>query len=146
MLWQIRSLLGVFPILAAAWVLVSPIAFAGPRQVLNLDGPWAFRMDPANAGEAEQWYANTVSFPDTILVPGAWEAQGFGDETEKLHHHFIGKGWYKRQVEIPADWAGRRVSLCIGGVHRYGSVWVNGKSFGEHVDASPLSDTTSPTA
>jgi len=90
-------------------------------------------MDPANAGEAEQWYANTVSFPDTILVPGAWEAQGFGDETEKLHHHFIGKGWYKRQVEIPADWAGRRVSLCIGGVHRYGSVWVNGKSFGEHV-------------
>jgi hypothetical protein len=112
-------------------------AFGQPRPSSNLDGPWAFRMDPENVGETEQWFAAPVAFADTIQVPGAWEAQGFGGETDKLHHHFIGKGWYKRQADIPADWSGRRVFLCIGGVHRYAAVWVNGKYFGEHI--GPLS-------
>jgi len=103
------------------------------RPSINLDGPWSFRMDPGNAGETEQWFGPSIGFADTIQVPGAWEAQGFGGETEKLHHHFIGKSWYKRQVDLPAEWAGRRVFLCFGGVHRYASVWVNGKFFGEHI-------------
>ena len=108
-------------------------AFAQTRPISNLDGPWSFQMDPKNAGEAEQWFTAPVPFSDTIQVPGAWEAQGFGAETEKLRHHFIGKGWYKRQVEVPAEWAGRRVFLCIGGVHRYADLWVNGTFLGEHI-------------
>lgn len=123
-----------------AWVAVLSVCcllpltvFAETRPVVDLDGTWSFRMDPENAGETEQWYGDAVSFTDTIQVPGAWEAQGFGAATDKLKHHFIGKGWYKRQVEIPADWTGRRVFLCIGGVHRYASVWVNGTAFGDHI-------------
>lgn len=113
--------------------LVAVPAFSEVRASVDLDGAWAFRMDPENAGEAETWFNASAAFTGTILVPGAWEAQGFGAETEKLKHHFIGKGWYKREIEVPADWTGRRVFLCIGGVHRYASVWVNGTFLGEHI-------------
>ena len=108
-------------------------AWGEQRPSLDLDGAWSFWMDPQDAGESEQWFAGSTAFADTIQVPGAWEAQGFGGETDKLRHHFIGKGWYKRQVDVPAAWAGRRVFLCFGGVHRYASVWVNGVFLGEHI-------------
>lgn len=120
-------------VLAAVALCVASVATAEDRAVVSLDGVWRFRMDPENAGEKDQWFLSNVAFEEGIHVPGAWDAQGFGDETEKLRHHFIGKGWYGRQASIPAEWAGRRVFLCIGGVHRYAKVWVNGRFLGEHV-------------
>lgn len=123
----------VLTIVLSVCCLLSLTVVAETRPTVSLDGAWSFRMDPENAGEAEAWYAEAVPFIDSIQVPGAWEAQGYGDATDKLKHHFIGKGWYKRVVEIPAAWSGRRVFLCIGGVHRYASVWVNGTAFGEHI-------------
>ncbi len=112
---------------------VAMAALGEGRPIVSLDGAWSFRMDPQNVGETEQWFSPAVDFQDSIQVPGAWEAQGFGASTEKLRHHFIGKGWYKRQIDIPADWQGKRVFLCFGGVHRYGAVWVNDKFLGEHI-------------
>ncbi len=103
------------------------------RPSLSLDGAWTFRMDPQNIGETEEWYSDGTFFSDSIKVPGAWDAQGYGEETEKLQHSFIGKGWYKREVEIPADWENRPLFLCFGGVYRYAKVWVNGQYFGEHI-------------
>lgn len=131
--WSELSTLMMMAVLGVC-CLISLSAFAEPlRPTVNLDGAWSFRMDRENVGETEQWHGDAVPFDDTILVPGAWEAQGYGEATDKLKHHFIGKGWYKREVEVPAAWSGRRVFLCIGGVHRYAAVWVNGVSFGEHI-------------
>ena len=36
-----------------------------------------------------------------IRVPGIWDHQGYGTQTDKVHHNFVGKGWYQRQVDIP---------------------------------------------
>ena len=127
---------GAFPTarLLIATILSLPLAAsAADRAALSLDGAWQFRMDPNETGRQEAWFSPGAGFDATIHVPGAWEAQGFGEETPKLHHHFIGKGWYKRQVSIPADWAGRSVFVCIGGVHRYAGVWVDESYLGEHV-------------
>ncbi len=126
-----RMLAGAFVFLLGC---LSAVAAPGEgRPSVDLDGAWSFRMDPGNVGEKERWFASSADFADTIQVPGAWEAQGFGAETEKLRHHFIGKAWYARQVAVPADWTGRRVFLCFGGVHRYGAVWVNDTFLGEHI-------------
>ncbi|HOF39975.1 MAG TPA: glycoside hydrolase family 2 TIM barrel-domain containing protein, partial [Candidatus Hydrogenedentes bacterium] len=100
---------------------------------LDLDGAWEFRLDPASVGEAEGWNSGSASFPDAIQVPGAWDAQGFGGETPKMHHSHVGKGWYRRTVDIPADWQGRRLFLCFGGVYRSAKVWVNGEFAGAHL-------------
>jgi hypothetical protein len=97
-----------------------------------------------------------VPYERRIRVPGAWNAQGVGYESEqllreyeekllngrnllgeerestKLFHVYPGPGWYRRVVTIPADWAGRIPWLVFGGVHREAEVWVNGQAAGAH--------------
>lgn len=103
------------------------------RPGLDLNGTWSFRLDPDNVGEREEWFHDAAGFPHSIQVPGAWDAQGFGPETEKLHHNFIGKGWYARTVDLPEDWKDRRIFLRFGGVYRAARVWVNGTHVGDHI-------------
>ena len=136
-----RVLLGMFVL---SGVLVS-VGRAEPRQTMSLDGVWNFATDPDNRGEAEKWYQPGAKLPDMplpgyapaangkIRVPGIWDNQGYGTETDKVHHSFVGKGWYKRQVEIPQAWAGRRVFLVITGVSRYAKVWIDDQFLGEHI-------------
>jgi beta-galactosidase len=120
-------------------------SFAECREKISLDGVWNFATDTENRGEAEKWFAPDAKLPKmplpgyapeadgTIRVPGIWDNQGYGTETEKVRHNFVGKGWYKRQVEIPKSWAGHRAFLLITGVSRYCKVWVNGHFLGEHI-------------
>ena len=51
----------------------------------------------------------------------------------RCRHNFVGKGWYRRQVEIPKAWQGQRVFLIVTGALRYAKVWVNEKYLGEHI-------------
>ena len=122
-----------------------PLGAESPRQVISLDGQWDFATDPQNVGEAQKWYLPEATLPamplpgyapsanGKIIVPGIWDAQGYGPETAKLRHNFVGKGWYKRQVTLPQAEAGRRVFLRITGVHRYAKVWAEGGYLGEHI-------------
>ncbi|MCK5458148.1 MAG: hypothetical protein KAI45_13550, partial [Melioribacteraceae bacterium] len=103
------------------------------RPQIDLDGEWEFRIDPKDVGQQEQWFDTSVPFEDVILVPGAWDAQGVGEETDKIINSYIGKAWYRRVVNIPSDWSGKQVFLRIGGVHRYADVWINGKHVRRHV-------------
>ena len=103
------------------------------RPQIDLDGEWEFRIDPKDVGQQEKWFDASVPFEETILVPGAWDAQGVGEETDKIINSYIGKAWYRRIVKIPSDWTGKKVFLRIGGVHRYADVWINGKHVRRHV-------------
>lgn len=112
---------------------VRPAHAASPRETVSLDGKWEFQLDPSNLGEADHWYLNTERFSGAIKVPGSWDAQGFGPETDKMRHNFIGKGWYRRKVMISSRSEGQRLFLCFGGVYRSARVWVNGKEVGRHL-------------
>ena len=117
----------------------------GARRALSLDGPWLFAADPGEAGERERWFMPGQTWParlqpgdaprkpGVIQVPGAWEAQGYGQETDKLRHQFNGIGWYRKDVPVPVQWEGCRIFLRVGGVMRRAKVWVNGVPAGEHV-------------
>ena len=39
---------------------------------LNLNGPWQFRFDAADAGLKEKWFEGKAPFPHTIMVPFPW--------------------------------------------------------------------------
>jgi Beta-galactosidase/beta-glucuronidase len=104
-----------------------------PRQTLSLDGQWSFQLDPDSVGDSEGWHLPEKKLPHSINVPGAWDAQGFGPETEKMRNNFIGKGWYQRTIDVPSASADQRFFLRFGGVYRDVRVWVNGHLAGYHL-------------
>lgn len=114
-------------------LLCAVLTCRGERVVVSLDGKWDFQLDPQDAGRSEQWFAKRVAFTNTILVPGAWQSQGYGKDGDKLRHNYEGKAWYKKQVPLPKPAPGQRLFLCVGGVHRSAEIWVNGDRLGKHV-------------
>src|ERR1700693_1164011 len=86
--------------------LVCAGAFAANpvRLRMDLNGAWQFRLDPGGVGQREQWYGSQVEFPDSIQVPGCWQAQGFGEPSGILRHQYAGTAWYRKQVSIPESW------------------------------------------
>ncbi len=95
-------------------------------QWLNLNGVWNFRFDPRNNGETEKWYENTGSFDRKILVPFPWGSKLSGVENES------DIGWYNRQIEVPADWNGKKVFIVFGASDWITTVWLDGQKLGSY--------------
>ncbi|MBQ6619056.1 MAG: hypothetical protein IJH68_02775 [Thermoguttaceae bacterium] len=133
---HLRAFLGLL------WVLAL-LAPAAARETISLDGTWRFATDGEQIGEAQNWFAPgapMAAMPlagyapwadGTIQVPGIWDQQGYGVDTEKIKHHFVGFGWYKKSVDIPASWEGNDIFLVLGGISRQARVWVNGARAGK---------------
>ena len=93
---------------------------------LNLNGVWDFEIDNAKVGMEKEFYERdnldgkiTVPFsPETILSGVA-------------HTDFMNAVWYRRGVEIPTEWAGKRIILHIDACDHTTRVFVNGKSVGD---------------
>jgi beta-galactosidase/beta-glucuronidase len=47
------------------------------QSVMDLSGPWRFRLDPDDVGKSSGWYRE--SFPDSIQIPGVLQNQGYGN-------------------------------------------------------------------
>jgi hypothetical protein len=53
-------------------------AAASAVQVISLEGPWRFQLDPGDQGPTEKWFARQLA--GNIKLPGSLPAQGVGDE------------------------------------------------------------------
>lgn len=91
------------------------------RQLLSLDGPWQFQIDPAGT-----LVLNDIAEWRTIQVPAPWQAQ-FDDL-----HLVAGVGWYRRTVPVPSGWSGQAVFLKIGAADYFTEVWINDQPVGQH--------------
>lgn len=122
--------------------VVNPAAGSPLRAVLSLDGAWDFCIDPKVEGEAAGWQMPGKPLPSSrrLQVPACWEAQGVGEPglssannkhvyeptNVKMRAVYTGAAWYKKEVDIPSDWSGKRIWIKPGGVNAQGWVWVNG--------------------
>jgi beta-galactosidase/beta-glucuronidase len=86
---------------------------------LCLNGPWQFEIDRRDRGAAQG--LRTRDLTGEIIVPFApeSEASGIGDIG------FLEAVWYRRSVDVPEAWRGRRVLLHFGAVDHDATVWVN---------------------
>jgi len=99
------------------------IEVQGVREpVILLNGDWKFSMEPP-----ETFWNNEVDFTQwsDIQVPGECQMQGFAIRHDQPYV-------YKKELEIPADYAGKKVLLVFHGVYSYARVWVNGEFIREH--------------
>lgn len=91
-------------------------------------------------GQSERWFDPRAKprLARTITTPGAWEAQGVGNETALMPHQLQGIGWYRKTVTLPYS-SGSFTSVWLwvggapGGVMRSAVVYANGKRVGRHV-------------
>ncbi len=92
----------------------------------NLNGAWQFRFDAQDAGEKAGWALGRTPFPETISVPFPWGSglSGLSGQADI--------GWYRRTVDVPASWRGKRVFLVLGACNWLTRGWCNGQALGEH--------------
>lgn len=112
-------LTGSLQALATAYPRYEAVAYLMPENVngvsehaLNLDGKWQFKFPGS-----DKW--------SSINVPGEAAMQGYGvphDQTVV----------YRRQVEVPADFKGKRAILRFDGTYSYATLYVNGKMIRSH--------------
>ena len=110
-----------------------------PDDVLSLDGSWAFTLLERPGG--------TVRTTAVVEVPGCWTMQGVGDlpQYTNIQMPFPGPpphvplvnptGVYRRRVEVPAAWAGRRIVLHVGGAETVLQVEADGRFVGLGTDS-----------
>ena len=118
------------------------------RPCTRLSGPWEFRTDPEDQGWEDGWFRHDDAFPQTLQVPGIWEAQGVGGPGKRNrlncgHERYMhadqevagtytGSAWYRRRFDVPESSRDGRVWLKLGGVHAVGWMWVNGQYVNAH--------------
>ncbi|MFE4578173.1 glycoside hydrolase family 2 TIM barrel-domain containing protein [Streptomyces chartreusis] len=108
--------------------------------VLPLDGDWRFQLLSApDAPVGGAW--------STARVPGAWTLQGTSDLPQYTNvampfaefppHSPAANptGVYEREVDVPADWAGRRIVLQVGAAESVLLVHVDGRPAGISKDS-----------
>jgi beta-galactosidase len=120
---------------------------------LSLNGTWRFQwVESADQRPEGFWQPDyDDSAWGTMPVPGIWELNGYGDPiyvnmqypwanfakntppivpTERNH-----VGSYRRYIEVPASWRGRRITAHFGSVTSNLYLWVNGHYVGYSEDS-----------
>ena len=94
---------------------------------INLNGTWDYTEDNAMNGSELEFYKKD-SFDQKITVPFCPESvlSGIGNVDFKL------SVWYRKDITVPKEWAGKRVILHFGAVDYLATVWVNGEYIGKH--------------
>ena len=93
---------------------------------LCLNGTWQFEIDQGDSGLERGLLTRPLA--DRITVPFCPESKLSGVE----NHDFIEAVWYRREVDLPSQWSGRRVLLHFQAVDYDATVWVNGQEVGRH--------------
>ena len=93
---------------------------------MNLNGEWQFEIDAGDSGVERNLHTSELS--GKIQVPFCPES----DLSGVGHKDFMGAVWYRRTVDAPADWQGKKMLLHFQAVDYDTTVWVNGKEAGRH--------------
>ena len=105
------------------------------RPRLNLSGEWQFALDPNDTLSA------TSTLDDSVTLPGTTDTnqKGFAPQntSETTHltrlHSYVGKAWYRREVDIPQAWKGQRLTMVLERT-KPSVVFIDGVKVGESDD------------
>lgn len=105
------------------------------NQALSLAGTWNVRLDPEKHGVQERWFV--ASFPDKIHLPGSLDDAGYGPENAERSTTFLsrvrkfeGQAWYQRDIDVPAAWANKRLTLFLERCLWETEVWIDDRRAG----------------
>jgi beta-galactosidase len=125
-----RSVVGVLTLLA---LVLAPAAGAAsvPRQLLDFG--WAFQLSNAADPSALE---SGGGVSQTVDLPHDWSIAGPIAQSNPMGgaggFFPAGVGWYRRELDVPAEWAGKRLFLQFEGVYMNADVYVDGRKVATH--------------
>ena len=113
----------------------------GSSETIDLSGVWSFQLDSLNVGNEQHWYSARLS--DSINLPGTIDSNQKGiknlNKSETSHlsreYYYMGKAWYSKTVEVPANWAHKSILLVLERT-KPTKVWVDDTFIGASDDIS----------
>lgn len=88
---------------------------------ISIKTPWVLSLYDKNWYEREDYKNYTRA--GNVKVP-------FLAQPPK---HYLGAAWYQKEIEIPANWANKRVVLFLERPHWSSTVWIDGKEIGTNL-------------
>jgi hypothetical protein len=106
------------------------------REPVSLAGQWRFALDPNKEGLDKQFFNREL--PGRISLPGSTDEAKMGTPNphkptlDGLYRLYLyeGPAWYQRDIQIPAAWQGKQVSLFLERTHWDTTVWIDDKLMG----------------
>ena len=103
-------------------------------ETISLAGMWRFEI----AGPKEQFLTRTLT--GHIRLPGTMDDARLGPKNLKpptlagLYrlYDYAGPAWYQRDIDIPATWTGKRVTLLLERCRWVTTAWLDGTRLGSH--------------
>ena len=120
-------------IVAILFALLCALLPAGAAaKTVSLAGDWRFEIGAASANAWQR------ELSGSIHLPGSMDDAGLGPVNPKPPtlngpwrlHDYEGPAWYQRDITIPDEWAGKRVTLFLERCRWVTTVWIDGKSYG----------------
>lgn len=120
--------------LAIIWLLagLSIRLLASERLILNINPDWRFiKADPPGASSPDYDHSHweVVSLPHTYNDTDTfddWSLPGHRGE----QNQWSGRTWYRKILDVPQDWAGRKVYIEFQAVRQVAEVYINGHLLG----------------
>ena len=119
---------------AAVWQMDGADREATPtRERVSMKGLWQWQPagDAAFSVPADGW--------GYVQVPGAWPRGPARDGSQSFYPHPSWQGqplgnvtaaWYQTEIRVPAEWAGRRITLRTEFLNSFATVYVDGRNAG----------------
>jgi len=92
----------------------------------SCNGVWDFAGATAQIEDGSAEPA-ALCWDRSITVPFGWDSAASG-----IGLPWLSEGAYRRRVDVPPQWQGRRIVLHFGAVHHRATVWVDGTEVGSH--------------
>lgn len=115
-------------------LLASNAAFAQtPRTEMSWNTDWRFSLqdnaEAKNSGFDDRSWKNVTIPHDWSIDSDFKKDAAMGNEGGYLP---AGTGWYRKQLNMPKEWAGKTVKLMFDGIYQDSKLYVNGDSVGSH--------------
>jgi len=112
-------------------LILNTVAMAGvakhgipPRKRININREWKFEIGD-HPGAEKPGFADSkwdnINLPHNFSIPYFRSAQWY-----------TGYGWYRKYIDVPSGWNGKRISVEFEGAFREAEVYVNGTAVGTH--------------
>jgi sialate O-acetylesterase len=91
----------------------------------NMDA-WYKKNDPDSA--------NGTGLADPATPTTDWKTMRLPQQWENVLPNFDGIVWFRKEIDIPEDWAGKDAVLHLSTIDDYDTTWVNGTMVGRHTN------------